>query len=208
VRDLLGHTSRSLSTVETYLDAAPGEPGGPVDMADAVAYYQATADALADSAVVVERGRAAGAGLGEDPRIALSALVARVPERVRAVPATALVRTPFGTMTLEGYLPTRTFELTVHTCDLAAALGLSTAVPPAAAADTFGVIGGLAAAQGTASAALLALTGRRSLTAAYSVFLTPPAQRRTTRVDRVPESDSTYGRVGVSTDRPIRGTRL
>ncbi len=30
-----------------------------------------------------------------------------VPERVRAAPTTALVRTPFGTMTLEGYLPTR-----------------------------------------------------------------------------------------------------
>ncbi|MGI8752697.1 MAG: hypothetical protein ACR2MN_10375 [Acidimicrobiales bacterium] len=119
---------------------------------------------------MVERGGAAGAGLGEDPTIALSALVARVPERVRATPATALVRTPFGTMTLEGYLPTRTFELTVHACDLAAALGVSTAVPRAAAADTFAVIGLLAAAQGTASAALLALTGRRSLTAGYSIF--------------------------------------
>ncbi len=170
VRDLLGHTSRSLSTVETYLDAASGEPGAPVTLADATAYYLAIADALADTAAVVERGRAAGAGLGEDPTIALSALVARVPERVRATSATALVRTPFGTMTLEGYLPTRTFELTVHTCDLAAALGVSTAVPPAAAADTFAVIGRLAAAQGTASAALLALTGRRSLTAGYSIF--------------------------------------
>lgn len=38
VRDLLGHTSRSLSTVETYLDAASGQPS-PVDLADAVAYY-------------------------------------------------------------------------------------------------------------------------------------------------------------------------
>jgi hypothetical protein len=102
--------------------------------------------------------------------IALSALVAPLPARVRDIPATARVRAPFGTMTLEGYLPTRTFELTVHTCDLAAALGVSATVPPAASADTFAVIGRLAAAQGTASAALLALTGRRSLTAGYSIF--------------------------------------
>ncbi len=82
----------------------------------------------------------------------------------------ALVRTPFGMMTLEGYLPTRTLELTVHTCALAAALGVSVHVPRAAAADTFAVVGDLAAVQGRAFAALLALTGRRALTAGYSFF--------------------------------------
>jgi len=169
VRDLLGHTSRSLSTVETYLDVASAD-SGPVDLADAVAYYLAIAGALADTAAVVQRGRAAGAALGEDPMAALSALVVRVPERVRAAPATALVRTPFGTMTLEGYLPTRTLELTVHTCDLAAALGVSADVPQDAVADAFAVLGGLAAVQGTASAALLALTGRLPLPAGYSVL--------------------------------------
>lgn len=169
VRDLLGHTSRSLSTVETYLDVALTD-SGPVELADAVAYYHAIAEALADYAAVVERGRAAGAALGEDPMLALGALVARVPARVRATPAGALVCTPFGMMTLEGYLPTRTLELTVHTCDLAAALGVSADVPRSAAADAFAVVGDLAAAQGTASAALLALTGRRALPAGYSLL--------------------------------------
>jgi uncharacterized protein (TIGR03083 family) len=169
VRDLLGHTSRSLSTVETYLDVSTFD-SGPVDLADAVAYYLAIAGALADTAAVAQRGRDAGAALGEDPLATLSALVLRVPELVRAAPATALVRTPFGTMTLEGYLPTRTLELTVHTCDLAAALGVTADVPREAVAEAFAVIGGLAAAQGTASAALLALTGRRPLPADYSVL--------------------------------------
>jgi len=141
-----------------------------VDLADAVAYYLAIAGALADTAAVAQRGRDAGAALGEDPLATLSALVLRVPELVRAAPATALVRTPFGTMTLEGYLPTRTLELTVHTCDLAAALGVTADVPREAVAEAFAVIGGLAAAQGTASAALLALTGRRPLPADYSVL--------------------------------------
>ncbi|MEN0138549.1 MAG: maleylpyruvate isomerase N-terminal domain-containing protein [Rhodococcus sp. (in: high G+C Gram-positive bacteria)] len=169
VRDLLGHTSRSLTTVETYLDVA-GTDSGPIELTDAVAYYLAITGALADTAAVAQRGRDAGAALGEDPMAALSALVARVPERVRAAPATALVRTPFGTMTLQGYLPTRTLELTVHTCDLAAALGVSADVPREAVAETFAVIGGLAAVQGTASAALLALTGRLPLPAGYSVL--------------------------------------
>jgi hypothetical protein len=183
VRDLMGHTSRSLSTVETYLDVASAD-SGPVDLADAVAYYLAITSALADTAAVVQRGRAAGAALGEDPMAALSALVVRVPDRVRATPATALVRTPFGTMTLEGYLPTRTLELTVHTCDLAAALGVSADVPQDAVADAFTVIGGLAAVQGTASAALLALTGRLPLPAGYSV-LSPVTALPLAGVDRV-----------------------
>jgi hypothetical protein len=51
VRDLLGHTSRSLSTVKTYLDVASSDPGA-VDLADAVAYYLAIAGALADTAAV------------------------------------------------------------------------------------------------------------------------------------------------------------
>ncbi len=59
LRDLLGHTSRSLSTAETYLDVALTD-SGPVQLADAVAYYQATADALADSAA---GGRAPSAAL-------------------------------------------------------------------------------------------------------------------------------------------------
>jgi hypothetical protein len=169
VRDLLGHTSRSLSTVESYLDVDTTDPDG-VDLPDAVAYYLAIAGALADTAAVAERGRAAGAALGEDPMVALSALVERVPARVRAAPATSLVRTPFGTMTLEGYLPTRTLELTVHTCDLAAALGVDADVPHDAVAATFAVIGRLAAERGTASQVLLALTGRRRLPVGYSVL--------------------------------------
>ena len=64
----------------------------------------------------------------------------------------------------------RTFELTSRTCDLAAAPGVSADVPQVAVADTFAVIGALAAVQETASAALLASTGRHPLPAGYSVL--------------------------------------
>jgi len=57
---------------------------------------------------------------------------------------------------LGGLPQTRTLELTVHTCDLAAALSVSADVPQEAVADAFAVIGGLAAVQVTASAALRA----------------------------------------------------
>lgn len=88
-------------------------------------------------------------------------------------------------MTLEDYLPTHILELTVHTCDLAAALGVSADVAPWAVADAFAVIGALGAVQGTASAALLALTGRRPLPAGSSArSFDPPPNSLLTRVDR------------------------
>lgn len=61
-------------------------------------------------------------------------------------------------------------ELTVHTCDLAAALDQPIAVPPDAAAATFAVLGSLAAADGSAGPALLALTGRPPLAPGFSLM--------------------------------------
>ena len=63
VRDLVGHTSRSLSTIEAYLGtASPGaELHGPV------AYFLATRTAHADPEAIAQRGRDAGAALGDDP---------------------------------------------------------------------------------------------------------------------------------------------
>jgi len=58
----------------------------------------------------------------------------------------------------------------LRTRDLAAAFGVSADVPQVAVADAFTVIGGLAAVQGTSSAALLALTCRLALPAGYSVL--------------------------------------
>lgn len=91
-------------------------------------------------------------------------------DRVKSTPGHAVVATPFGAMTLEGYLPTRVVELTVHTCDLSAALHREAAVPPDAAAATFAVLGALAAADASAAPALLALTGRRPLPPGYSLM--------------------------------------
>jgi uncharacterized protein (TIGR03083 family) len=182
VRDLLGHTSRALSTVSTYLaayldsgldtgaDGADG--GGPVEV-DSAAEYWRRGLASADHAAVADRGRTAGADLGPDPATAVADLVARVSAEVDAADGDTRVATPFGVMTLAEYLPTRTFELAVHTCDLAAALGLPLDVPAPALRTSLAVAGALAGP--TSGELLLALTGRRSLPAGYTVLAAPPS---------------------------------
>lgn len=62
VRALVGHTSRSLLTVETYL----ARPAPAVEVASAAEYFRATRVAAADPAVAA-RGRDAGTALGTDP---------------------------------------------------------------------------------------------------------------------------------------------
>lgn len=169
IRDLLGHTSRALATIESYLEADAAR-GAEVDLVDAAAYYRATQAAFADLEAVAQRGRVAGAALGDDPLAALQALATRVTERIRSAPGHAVVATPFGVMTLESYLPTRIVELTVHTCDLAAALHLDPTVPPDAATATFTALGAVAAGRGSAAPVLLALTGRRPLPPGFSLM--------------------------------------
>jgi hypothetical protein len=63
-------------------------------------------------------------------------------------------------MRLRDYLPTRTFELTVHTADLATALSLPAELPPAAASEALQLVCDLAVAADVAAALLLAVTGR------------------------------------------------
>ena len=118
VRALVGHTSRALLTVETYL--------------------------------------AAGA--------------ARVVARVQRAADTDLVGTPAGGMTLIAYLPTRVFELAIHTLDLAAALGVAGSLPDAAAAVTLDLVAALARRRGRDTELLLAATGRGALPAGYTVL--------------------------------------
>jgi uncharacterized protein (TIGR03083 family) len=165
VRDLVGHTSRSLITVETYLS---DDPGLAVDIPTTVAYYVTTRSA--DPAQVAERGRAAGAALGDDPAAAIAALVERVPGRVDAAADDARLVTPFGTMTLAEYLPTRTFELTVHTGDLLRALDHDAEPPAAAARSALRLAADLTADGGRATAVLATLTGRATLQTGYSVL--------------------------------------
>lgn len=168
VRDLTGHASRALTTVQTYLD--PSRTTNHPDLPDAAAYFRTARAVLADPAAVADRGRRAGAALGADPVTAVAGLAERVVALVERSEDNALVTTPVGTMTLIEYLPSRTFELSVHTLDLAAAAGLT---PPAGLAGP--IVGSLmlavelAATDAHAAEVLLALTGRRPMPPGFSV---------------------------------------
>ena len=61
------------------------------------------------------------------------------------------------------YLPTRTFELAVHSLDIAGALGISLELPDDVLADALALASRITVASGRGSAVLLALTGRAGL---------------------------------------------
>jgi hypothetical protein len=165
VRGLVGHTSRSLLTVEMYL----ARPAAAVEVASAAEYFRATRAAAADPAVAA-RGRDAGTALGVDPPAAVAEIAARVLPLVDAQHGTDLVTTIAGGMRLGDYLPTRTFELAVHTADLATALGVPPDVPATAAAQALHIVAVLAVADGLAGPLLIAATGRSGLPPGFSVL--------------------------------------
>ena len=111
-----------------------------------------------------------GPSVGSDPAAAVAEIAARVIALVDTQDDTELVTTIAGGMRLGDYLPTRTFELAVHTADLATALGVPPDVPAAAAAQALHVVTSLALAHGLAGPLLLAATGRPGLPAGFSVL--------------------------------------
>jgi uncharacterized protein (TIGR03083 family) len=165
VRDLVGHTSRSLLTVETYLE----RPATTVAVASAAGYFRATSAAATGTAVAA-RGRDAGAALGADPAAAVAEIAARVTRLIETRHDDELLTTIAGGMRLGDYLPTRTFELAVHTSDLAVALGEPPAVPSTAAAQALRVVADLAVADGLAGHLLLVATGRPPRSGRVSVL--------------------------------------
>jgi uncharacterized protein (TIGR03083 family) len=165
VRALVGHTTRALLTVESYL----GRPAKEVSVDSAASYFRA-GRAAATSAAVAARGLEAGAALGSDPVAAVEELASRVLRTLEHRDGSELVTTIVGGIRLGDYLPTRTFELTVHTADLATALGLPLEVPASAAAQSLRIVADLAVADGRSAPLLLGATGRVGLPAGYSVL--------------------------------------
>lgn len=166
VLDLVGHTSRALLTVETYLT----QEAGTVEVESAAEYFRRALASIGAPAAVAQRGRDAGAALGSNPADAVERIADRVLNAVNSRRGDSIVRTPVGGMRLRDYVPTRTFELTVHTCDLAAAIDVVPQVPEAAADDSLALLGRLTVGSGKASQLLLAATGRRGLPAGFTVL--------------------------------------
>lgn len=93
----------------------------------------------------------------------------RVEELVTTSSGDETVSTPFGRMRLADYLATRALELTVHSADLARALGIDLPAETRAASVPALRLCAELATDATAADALAALTGR-SLTGTFSVL--------------------------------------
>ena len=121
LRALVGHTSRSLITVCTYLKTTAER----ADVASPQDYYALIRDSgwIAGPAEIVERGRQAGRDLGSDPAATIDAWADRALADVAAVDDPLIAVIGGLGIRLHTYLPTRVFELAVHSLDIARARG-------------------------------------------------------------------------------------
>jgi len=170
LRELVGHTYRSFVNLETYA-ATPGtQVDQQVDQIEPIDYFLAVRGSFANPASVAQRGREAGQELGEEPVAWVHASAQRAAKVLDGLPDDAILTTPVGGMRLIDYLPSRIFELTVHTLDVAKAIDLKAEPPPDAMRVTLHLMADLAVASGVGSDLAFAVTGRLSLPPGYSVL--------------------------------------
>jgi uncharacterized protein (TIGR03083 family) len=170
VRELVGHTSRAMSTVETYLSEAPATV---MTIPDAETYYSDFIGKYTDDDAIAARGVEAGAKLSDDPIGTLTALAVRAsaaaaaadPDRLVAVGSVGGVGIP-----LEQYLRTRVFELVVHGIDIARATGLDYRYPDSVVSETAVLAASVAVRKGHGEVFLTAMTGRGALPAEFSIL--------------------------------------
>jgi uncharacterized protein (TIGR03083 family) len=167
MRSLVGHASRSLITVSTYLQTTASRE----DITTPQEYY-ARVNPVAlgmDPADVVERGRQAGRDLGDDPLAAVDALVSGALSDLASADDPLIEVLGGLGIRLQTYLPTRTFELAVHSLDIARALGITLALPGDVLDEALVLAGRIALLSGQGEAVLLALTGRAGLPPSFSI---------------------------------------
>jgi uncharacterized protein (TIGR03083 family) len=166
LRALVGHTSRSLITVSTYLR----QPAEREDITTPQEYYARVNPAALGLAPagIVERGRQAGRDLGDDPAARVDELLLRVLDELSGA-GDPLIQVIGGAgIRLHAYLPTRTFELAVHGFDIARAVGISFALPADVLEEATALAARIAVAVGHGETVLLALTGRAGLPSSFS----------------------------------------
>jgi hypothetical protein len=167
MRALVGHTSRSLITVSTYLRT----PATHEDVCSAVDYYVQIRDYMSNTGAtaIVERGRQAGRDLGDAPAGTVEQLVARAIDDLDGVGDPLIAVIGGLGIRLSAYLETRVFELAVHSLDIGAAAGVAVDLPPEVL-EAAAVLGTrISVALGEGEPVLRALTGRAPLPSSFSV---------------------------------------
>ena len=167
LRALVGHTSRSLVTVSTYLKS----PAATEDVATPQEYYARIADYMSNAGAdaITERGRQAGRDLGDDPVRTIDELIDRVLGEVAAAGDPLIAVIGGLGLRLHTYLPTRVFEFAVHSLDIARATGLPVELPAAVLEDATVLATRIAVLTGRGDTLLTSLTGRATLPSSFSV---------------------------------------
>ena len=166
VRDLVGHVSRSITRIEEF-GVRRAES---VDIASAVHHYRRSLRQPSDDERVAQRGREAGLALGEDPLAAMNADWARAEPVLDVTDEDTIIAYDNGGIRFGDYLETRVFELTVHTLDLASAIGVEVEPSHEALGVTLQLLAALAVESGRGIPLALSGTGRGPLPDGYSVL--------------------------------------
>ncbi|MCW2559886.1 MAG: hypothetical protein JWP55_3850 [Mycobacterium sp.] len=167
LRSLVGHASRSLITVSTYVRTTAERE----DLAGPAEYYVYARDfaSKAGAEAVTERGRQAGRELGDDPAATVDQLAAQALDDLDAVDDPLIAVIGGVGIRLSSYLPTRTFEMAVHGLDIASATGVDFAMPEEVLVEAAVLATRVGVALGQGETVLSALTGRTALPTAFSV---------------------------------------
>ena len=167
LRSLVGHTSRSLITVSTYLSTTAERE----DIETPQEYYvRVNPSALGvDPADVLERGRQAGRELGADPAAAVDSLVERALHDLAETDDRLIAVINGLGIRLHTYLATRTFELAVHGLDIARAVGIPFALRGDVLDEATVLAARIGVVMGEGETVLLSLTGRTALPPSFSV---------------------------------------
>ncbi len=166
LRDLAGHTYRSINTVVGYSE----KPAPQVDVESTTQWILNVRQNM-NPARVAEMGRSAGLEIMDNPQMMVRGFLNMVRERVNELDDDFILATPQGGMRLVDYLQLRTMELVIHGTDFARALGVEATPPPSGTQVTLQVLTGVAVAEGRGPALADALTGRTALPIGYNLLI-------------------------------------
>jgi uncharacterized protein (TIGR03083 family) len=166
VRDLVGHASGGLLTVEQFSQVVSER----IELQSPVGYYRKAMAGARVNETIAERGRQRGAALGNHPARVVRELAERVTALVRTLPDDHPMGTNIGGIRLIDYLPSRLVELVVHTLDIAHATSQQASPPSEAMAITLHLLADLAIASGKEAEFALGATGRELANSRFSVI--------------------------------------
>ena len=165
IRELVAHVVGMIDGIAAY--AGPPAPFG---AESATAYYVQAMSTPRIHEQITERARERVSLLGDDPAKAARAIADRTLAAIEVLDDAVPMVTPFGTLRLVDYLPTRVLEVVIHTLDVAHIAEVSVEPTRNALAVTLALLGEIAVERGDGAIAMLALSGRRALPGGFNVL--------------------------------------